>query len=288
VTVPARSGPLLPADRRRDRPLFAVIAILAFLACLAGLAAAGAWRAAEAWTDDLGAEATVQVLPGEEEDPDALAARAAEALRALDTVEAAEPLGAEAAEALLAPWFGETLPQELPAPRLVAVSGTADAEALSRALEAEGIEAVVDDHGRWERDISRAVVAAALAALGALVLLAMAAAGVVVFATRAGLAARRAVLDALKIAGARDAFVARLFLRRFLMMGLKAGLAGALLAAAVTPGLYFAAIGGELLGDAPAPGVAEAAILAAAPLVAGALGAATAWIAVLAALRESG
>ena len=54
-----RVAPLLPPDSGRDRPLFAVAAILVFLACLSAFGAAGAWRAADGWTDQLTAEITV-------------------------------------------------------------------------------------------------------------------------------------------------------------------------------------------------------------------------------------
>jgi cell division transport system permease protein len=71
------SAPLLPPDSGRDRPLFAVSAILVFLACLAALGAAGAWSAAEGWTTQLAEELTVQILPGEDRDADADAEAAA-------------------------------------------------------------------------------------------------------------------------------------------------------------------------------------------------------------------
>ncbi|WP_022697692.1 cell division protein FtsX [Euryhalocaulis caribicus] len=282
-----KASPLLPPDHSRDRPLFLVVTILVFLACFAGLTARSAWQAAGSWTQDLSSEATVQILPGEDDDPDALTARAAELLSGVEGIETAEPLGADESQALLSPWFGDALPEELPAPRLIAVEGAADAEAMRSALEAENIEAVVDDHSRWEAEIARAATIAQLIALAILGLLALAAAAVIVFATGAGLAARRDVIEALKIAGAKDSYIANLFMRRFWMMGLKAGLAGAVIAGLCATGLYFAAINQTLLGSAAAPDVFDALILAAAPLVAGQIGAATAWFAVMAALKES-
>lgn len=286
-----RPGPLLPPDAHRDRPLFFVVTILVFLACLAGLAGRGAWLASENWTQSLAAEATVQVLPGGEDNPDALAVRAAETLRGLKGVAEAEPLGSEESEALLEPWFGDALPEELPAPRLIAVRLTtengASAEAMRTALVEAEIEAVVDDHSRWESEISRAVLFAQATALVVLGLLAGAAAAVTAFATRASLSARKDVVDALKIAGAEDGYVAGLFQRRFLTMGLKAGALGALIAALAAAGLVFALMDLALLGSGYRPDIWEAVIVAAAPLATGLIGGLTARFAVIAALRES-
>ena len=56
----------------------------------------------------------------------------------------------------------------------------------------------------------------------------------VAFAARASLAARVDVIDALHLSGAEDRFIATLFQRRFFMLGLKAGTAGALIAVLVS------------------------------------------------------
>jgi len=56
---------------------------------------------------------------------------------------------------------------------------------------------------------------------------------VVAFAARASLAARLDVITALHLSGAEDSYIAALFQRRFFMLGLKAGAAGAFVAAAV-------------------------------------------------------
>jgi len=279
-------GPLLPPDSRRDRPLLIVIVLLSWLAALAGLAAGAAWRAADAWTQDLAAQSTVQILVDERSDPDALAAQAAEALRALPGVTRADALPVEEAERLLEPWFGGALPPELPAPRLIAVEGEADAAALEAALEAQGIEAIADDHDRWEAEIRRGVWLAQIIALAAVGALVTAAAATVVFATNASLAARRDVIDALKIAGARDRFIAALFMRRFLIMGGKAGLTAAILAGLSFSGLVWAAASLGLLERA-APHWASLAALVAVPLLTGAISATTAFFAVINALREA-
>ena len=55
----------------------------------------------------------------------------------------------------------------------------------------------------------------------------------IAFAARASLAARKDVADALHLVGAEDSYIAALFERRFFMLGVKAGAAGAFFAAAI-------------------------------------------------------
>ena len=226
------SAPLLPPDAGRDRPLFIVASILVFLACLSALGALGAWRAAEGWTDQLAREMTVQVLPARNRDVDADAADVAGRLAAVEGVEAAEARSRAEAEALLAPWIGEAgLPDDFPAPRLVEVrlsrTGPADVEEIRAALADVRYDTVVDAHEIWADAVARAAAAVRYFALGLVVLLTLAAAAVIAFAARASLAARWDVADALHMVGAPDLYIAKLFQRRFLALGLKAGLVGA-------------------------------------------------------------
>ena len=55
------------------------------------------------------------------------------------------------------------------------------------------------------------------------------------------LLARKDIVDVLHLAGAEDAFIARLFQRRFWTLGLKAGSAGSVAALAVTAMIVFSA-----------------------------------------------
>lgn len=286
------NGRLLPPDAGRDRPLFIVAAILVFLACIAALGARGAWLQAQRWTTDLETSMTIQIRPVAGRDADADAARAAELTQAMPGVEQATARGRDYALALLTPWLGEgNLPDDLPLPLLVDVrtrSGSViDTVALQAQFDAEGMAARIDDHGRWANAVSRAAGTAQALGLGLLALLAGAAAAVIAFAARASLAARIDVIDALHLCGAEDRFIAGLFQRRFFMLGLKAGVAGAVFA-----GLVSILVS---LGDAPAdmafflPQWAadpfEFVLLAAAPILAGLTAAISARLAVAADLR---
>ncbi|WP_439636499.1 cell division protein FtsX [Oceanicaulis sp.] len=237
-----RVAPLLPPDSGRDRPLFAVAAILVFLACLSAFGAAGAWRAADGWTDQLTAEITVQILPGDGRDADADAVAAAEAIARLPGVTGVTALDRAEAERLVSPWLGSAdLPEDLPIPRLVAVQIDAEAPPATGAIEAllsdEPYEILVDDHQRWEDAVQRAANAVRYFALGLVLLLTVAAAAVVAFAARASLAARWDVAEALHLVGAPDRYVTGLFQERFFFLGLKSGLAGSVAAALAALGL---------------------------------------------------
>ena len=63
---------------------------------------------------------------------------------------------------------------------------------------------------------------------------------VIAFATHATLLARRDIVELLHLSGARDDFIAGLFERRFLMLGVQAGALGALLAFATAAFILFA------------------------------------------------
>lgn len=104
---------------------------------------------------------------------------------------------------------------------------------MDKALKSAGVDATVDDHSRWIADIERAANLARLAALGVFALIAAAAAAVIAFATRAGLAARRDVIEVLHFSGAEQGFITELFQNRFATMGALAGLLGGASAAMI-------------------------------------------------------
>ena len=240
-------APLLPRASAGEPWLMTVIAVLCFLACLAAVGASAADRAARGWAGQLGAEATVQVRPRVGETGAAAAARAAETLGGVDGVEEAQALDRRAAEDLLRPWLGEAVLPDLPLPFLVTVRLSPDAPAsavtLSRALAQAGLDASVDDHSLWRGEVERS--AGAIGALAGLAFLAtaFAAAAAIAYATRAGLAANRGVIETLSLNGAGDGLIASLFQKRFAVLAATAGAIGALVAAVPVVLLRF--IGGS-------------------------------------------
>ena len=222
----------LPEADARDGSLIFVVATLCFLACLTALTVLATDRAARGWSDQLTGQATVIVRAKGAETPDSAAARAAEALSGLPGVGEVRALEKEKAEALIAPWLGDIADlDDLPVPRLVAVDldpkAPATPQSLDKALKAQGLDAVVDDHSIWLKDIQRAAGFARWIGVAVFALIAAAAGAVVAFATRAGLTARHEVVEVLHLAGAENDFIARLFQMRFARMAALAGLFGA-------------------------------------------------------------
>jgi cell division transport system permease protein len=262
-----RPAPLLPESEARDGALIFVVAVLCFLACLTALGVIAAGRAADGWTGQLTGEATVIVRPRGGQTPDAAAARAAEILAGVAGVSEARALEPAKAYDLIRPWLGDlTDLEDLPVPRLVAVTldrrEPAGAARLDRALKAQGLDAAVDDHSVWIKDIRNAAGVVRWTGAVVFLLIAGAAAAVVTFATRLGLAARRDVVEVLHLSGAEDGYIARLFQMRFAKLAGLAGLVGAVAAAMLAAVLRLA--GGDV-GLTPALPVAWRDLLAVLP-----------------------
>lgn len=262
-----KPAPFLPEQDARDPALIFVIGVLCFLACLTAMFVIAGDRAAGGWAGQLRGEATVIVRARGGETPDAAAARAAEVLAGTPGVAEARALEKEKAYELIKPWLGDVSDlEDLPVPRLVTVTLTrkapATATVMDRLLKTQGIDAVVDDHRIWIKDIQRA--AGAVRATGAVLfaLMALAAGAVVAFATRAGLAARRDVVEVLHLTGAEDAQISNLFEMRFARVAAIAGAFGAV-AAALVGGTLRVVGGGE--GLTPALPVAWVDLLAVLP-----------------------
>jgi cell division transport system permease protein len=237
-----RDGALLPVDDAREAALFFVVAALCFLAALTALGLKSTYGAAEGWTAEVEGEYTISLFEADSAAAEAAAAR----LAAVDGVAEARRLTPEEIASLLEPTFGARgVPADLPVPQLIAVSAEAGQgdlrEALSGALAASGLEAAIDTHSDWAGDVRRALGTVRLGGLAIVALLSTTAIAVIAFATHAALLARRDIVDVLHIAGARDRFVARLFERRFWVLGLRAGTAGALVALAGAALLMLAA-----------------------------------------------
>lgn len=240
--VRAPAGPLLPPSDARDGALVFVVSVLCLLACLAVVTAMAADRAARGWRSELVGSATVIVRPKPTETADGAAARAAEALGGVRGVSEADALERDKAEALLEPWLGKNgVPDDLPLPRLVSVeldpAAPASAAAMDKALKAAGVDATVDDHSFWLKEVERAGLIARLAAIFAAGVIGAATAAVIAFATRAGLAARSDLISVLHLTGATDGFIAGLFQWRFARMAAVAGLFGAAGAAMIAAAL---------------------------------------------------
>lgn len=225
-------APLLPKEDAREAALFFVVCALCFLAALSGLVARSAYSAADEWTNRVTGQITIRVRGD-----DAATARAVALVKAAPDIISVRALERAESEELLRPWLGPTgVPADLPLPHLIAAEAaptSAEAstgERLSAILKSANIDATVDDHIVWSKDVKRATDSAGLVALIAVGLLGATGLAVIAFATHATLLARRDIVELLHLTGAKDSFISSLFEQRFLMLGVQAGALGALLA----------------------------------------------------------
>lgn len=284
-----RPAPMLPREGQSGSLLF-VVASLCFLACLTALAVLASDRAASGWVGQLGGEATVIVRPKRGETPDAAAARAAETLAGVAGVTEARALEPAKAYDLIRPWLGDISDlEDLPVPRLVAVTldrkAPATAPRLAQALKAQDLDASVDDHSLWIKDIRRAADVARTLGAGVFLLIAGAAGSVVAFATQAGLAARRDVVEVLHLSGAEDGYIAGLFQLRFARMAAIGGVIGAAAAALVGAVLRLAGGAGGLTPALPVAW-SDLLVVLACPILAAGVAAAAARLTASALIRD--
>ena len=286
-------GGALGLERDRERRWIAgVIGTLSLLATLAlglalSLSAAGAqWRA------DFEGILTVEIPA--EDDAAAQAAKVAAALavlRADPAIERAEALGRARAQALLAPWLGQTPLDALPLPALIDArarkGAKVDLPALQARLDAAVAGARADDHARWLAGFLALARAAGIVAFVVTAAVAIAAAGAVGFATRAGLAMHREAVDLLHLVGAADSYIAGQFARAALRLALAGSALGALAGAVVLAVAHaVATASGALAFPLPALDLAGWAAIGLVPAGATAVAAASAYATVLRSLAR--
>lgn len=226
---------LLPALAKHEIALHYVIGVLCALACLAAIIVSSSHRAAQGWSRDIRSEVTVQVRASGLESPTDAAAKAAEVISGVKGVDEAAALEPQKAKDLIKPWLGDAILDDLPIPNLVAVRLNAKHPAsvisIKKALDLAQLDASVDDHSIWLKDIEQSALIVRLISLSIFIIVGSATAAAVSFATRAGLAVLKDVVEVLSLCGATDIFVAERFQYRFGRMAFEAGLMGSVVAA---------------------------------------------------------
>lgn len=279
-------------------PLDVVIGIMAFLAALALGASLVAERAAEGWREGLAGRLTVQVLPPEQgavKNQLADETRAAVAvLKETDGIVTVAPLSESETAALVEPWIGSgAMVADLPLPRMIDATISPgvkiDLASLARRLKSVAPDSVLDDHTRWIGRLRGLADGIVVSAYFILVLIAVATAATVAFATRAGLEAHHDIVALLHQMGAHSGFIARTFEWHYLISALLAATLGAFVAA-----LLFSMAGGlEMAGVEPVPflppmalRLSELAWIATIPVAAALIAWATARLSVLTAVAR--
>ena len=226
-----RDMPLVPAESIAGRALVTVIVIMTFLASLTAGGAFLIAGASQDWRSSVSREMTIQILPAPGRDLDAEAKKAADIARAAPGIADVKVFTKAESERLLEPWLGTGLDLgELPVPRMIVLQTKAgqrpDMNALRKALGDKVPGANLDDNHVWiERlGVMAQTIVGAAVVIFILVLVAMALA--VTFATRGAMAGNRGIVEVLHFVGAEDRFIARQFQRHFLRLGLRGGMIG--------------------------------------------------------------
>jgi len=279
-------------------PLDIMIGIMAFLAALALGASLLADRASLGWRSGLSDRLTVQILvPAHGDAPSELVRETAAALAVLRStpgIAHAAPLSEGEMQGLVEPWLGKgSLVAELPLPTLidaeVSPGAPVDLTALAARLKDAAPDSQLDDHSRWLARLKTLANTITWTAYAILILIAVATAASVTFATRAGLAAHHEMVSLLHQMGARAGFIARAFEQHFALSTFAASALGATLAAL----LFLTAGGLEVFGVSSNPFLPPIALkfgevvwFAAVPLVASLIAWVTARLSVLAVVRK--
>ncbi|WP_089899738.1 cell division protein FtsX [Loktanella fryxellensis] len=215
---------------------------MAFLAVFAIALSLATGRLADRWSAELARTATLRISAPVDQ-ADAQVRSALTVLEQTPGIASARALTDDETRVLLEPWFGPDLPLDaLAIPQLIEIVEDADgydATGLRARLAAEVPGAVLDDHTRWRDPLVAA--ANRLRALGwtALLLIGAATAAMITLAAQSALTANAQVIRVMRLVGARDAYIARAFVRRFTLRagaGALAGTAAGMLAVALMPG----------------------------------------------------
>jgi cell division transport system permease protein len=246
---------IMPRDKGAGS-LDVVIAVMAFLAALALGASLIAERAAATWRTGLAGRITVQISPPEKSHAslDQEIEAALSVLRNTPGIAHGGLVSEEDTLAMIKPWLGsDALIADLPIPRLIDAEITPgaslDVTTLRNRLKTAAPDSFLDDHTRWLSRLRSLAEGITWSAYGVLVLIALATAATVSFATRAGLDAHREIVELLHQIGAHSGFIARAFEWHYFVAALIAGAIGAGLAAL----LYVAGTGAELAGFEAVP-----------------------------------
>lgn len=218
--------------------------LIAFMVYLSVLAFAGMLAlddVAQRWDNSMSGTLSVQMAPTLGANPGAAPSqekqmRAALAiLKSTPGVASATILSDDKLMALLEPWLGKgTFGAELPLPQLIDVTleknASINVAALERRLRAVAPGADVDDHAVWLEHLINLIQTIKALAFAVLMFIALATTATVIFATRTGLAIHHEAIEVLHLIGAQDSYIARQFASRALMLGLRGGIFGLLLA----------------------------------------------------------
>lgn len=209
-----------------------VAAVMAFLAVITLAVSLTTNRVASLWAADLAQSATLR-LPADPATADALLLAALDVLETTPGVTRVRALSQDEQQALLEPWFGPDLPLDaLPVPQLIEIvtdGDDFDVEGLRARLSAQVPGAILDDHTAWRAPLLDAAARVRLIGWSVIVLIGATVAAMITLAAQAALAANARIIAVLRLVGAKDAYIARAFVRRFTLRAAGGALVGTLI-----------------------------------------------------------
>ncbi|KQI71576.1 cell division protein FtsX [Loktanella sp. 5RATIMAR09] len=209
-----------------------VAAVMAFLAVITLAVSFTTNRVASLWAADLAQSATLR-LPADPATADALLLSALDVLETTPGVTRVRALSQDEQQALLEPWFGPDLPLDaLPVPQLIEIvtdGDDYDVEGLRARLSAQVPGAILDDHTAWRAPLLDAAARVRLIGWSVIVLIGATVAAMITLAAQAALAGNARIIAVLRLVGAKDAYIARAFVRRFTLRAAGGALVGVLI-----------------------------------------------------------
>ncbi|MFO8127232.1 cell division protein FtsX [Yoonia sp.] len=213
-----------------------VAAVMAFLAVIALAVSLTTNRVASLWADELAQSATLR-LPADPATADALLLSALDVLETTPGISTVRALSRDEQQALLEPWFGPDLPLDaLPIPQLIEIVADRDeldVDGLRARLTAQVPGAILDDHTAWRAPLLDAASRVRLIGWTVILLIGATVAAMITLAAQASLAANVRVIGVLRLVGAKDAYIARAFVRRFTLRAGGGAVAGTIIGAVV-------------------------------------------------------
>ncbi|MBE8220111.1 MAG: ABC transporter permease [Alphaproteobacteria bacterium] len=241
-----KAQPLLPTQNLAGPALAAVAAVMSFLACLALGSVLLISAGTQQWVSRAGAAMSVQIIETRTQTAQEQLPAVLREIAATKGIASARTLEQHELVRLLEPWLGTgNITADLPIPLLIEITPHFDnplnTKALAARLKSVAPGAHLDTHGQWRENLAQWARAINLFGAGVVLVVGIATAMLVLFATRAGLIANRPILDVLHQIGAHDRFIARIMQAHFTRL---TGIAASLGAMAAC--LFFYLLGAEL------------------------------------------
>lgn len=229
-----KPAPIMPKQGVAGRPLLIAVTIMCYFASITIGAVVMVTNVVDVWTSGIASQITVQVTQAGKAKIETRIDSAVKILKATPGITAATPQTSKEAVEMLEPWLGAgNVLEDLPVPRLIHVQidpkSPPRLDALAAKLKREVEGASLDDHSRWQAELTRTASMIRIGAFSILALVVLTTISIVVFATRAAMAGNRDIVEVLHMIGARQSYIARQFQVHFLMLGIKAGVMGVIL-----------------------------------------------------------